>query len=403
MTAIAPGTEAMVVSGGGALAAYGVGIMKALLDGESPATGHSPIDPPIYTGTSSGAFNAAFMVSQPGTAPAVTIRLLERNWVDKMSDSPQRCGNGVFRIRGNPLQYLDPQCIAANPLGPILGLTDDSVFFATDLFRRGLNFLLSKGTLEWKFMGLFDISQLIDDRPFRRNLPALLDLAGIRRSEKILKIISTNWRTGEFSIFGNADLTDEIGYALLHGSASIPGVFQPIYAAGTPYVDGGLVMDVPLNPAIEAGADTLHVVYYDPDVKNVPLTRVTNTLDILNRSRMIDWAIRVNQDIDTARRINEALELIERVARGEELAAGEEETLVRVSSRIDERNRLGKPFRKLTIHRYHPRDDYAGPLGALNFDRGHLVYLIERGFTDAVAHDCVASVCVLPGRSETRR
>ena len=57
---------AMVLSGGGAYAAYGVGVMRALFAGESPATGHTPLDPGIYAGASAGAFNAAYMVSQQG-------------------------------------------------------------------------------------------------------------------------------------------------------------------------------------------------------------------------------------------------------------------------------------------------------------------------------------------------
>jgi predicted acylesterase/phospholipase RssA len=369
--------------------------MKALLNGESSATGYAPLDPDIYTGTSGGAFNVAIMVSQPDIPPTAAVRHLEQIWVDHISENPLGCGNGVFRIRGNPFQYVAAQCIAANPVRPFVELAGDATFFAVELFRRSVNFLFSSGSLERRVFEFVDLGQLIDDRPFVRGLPALVDLAGIRRSEKILRIIATNWLTGAVTVFGNADLTDEIGHALVHGSAAIPGVFPPKYAAGVPYVDGGLVMNVPLEPAIEAGADTLHVVYYDPNVKNVPLTQVANTLDIINRSRMIDWAVRINEDIETARWINNGLDAIARLARGEALSADEKESFARVSFQILERDRLGDPYRKLTIHRYHPRDDPAGPIGLLNFDRDHIVELLERGFTDAVAHNCAESECLL--------
>src|SRR5262249_20803864 len=44
--------------------------------------------------------------------------------------------------------------------------------------------------------------------------------------------------------------------------------------------------------------------------------------------------------------------------------------------------------REVTVHRYHPRDDLGGALGFLNFDRERIRHLIERGFADAVTHDC---------------
>src|SRR5437868_8326353 len=66
MTQFSLASTAVVLSGGGANAAYGVGVLKALLRGESPATDFQPLEPQIYVGTSGGGINAAIMVSQPG-------------------------------------------------------------------------------------------------------------------------------------------------------------------------------------------------------------------------------------------------------------------------------------------------------------------------------------------------
>jgi predicted acylesterase/phospholipase RssA len=393
----------MIEAGGGAGAAYGVGVAKALIYGESPATNYVPIDPEIYTGTSGGAFNAAFMASQPSKPARETIRDLERAWVDGISDNPQRCGNGVYRVRGNILAYFNLRCYQMNPVQPLIDLAGDAVFLARDLFRRSLVFLLSSGSLERRIFEFADISQLIDDTPFRRGLPGLLDLAGIRQSEKILKVIATNWNSGDVAIFGNSDMTDEVGYELLSGSAAIPGIFQPHYAGGIPYIDGGLVMNVPLMPAIDAGADTLHIIYYDPEINMATLRQFANTVDIIDRARMVDWASRLNEDIATANWINQGLELLERLGRGGTLTPRDEAIFIRVAAKIRERIRQGRPYRKLTIHRYHPHDDPMGFLGRLNFNRDFLISLIERGFTDAVAHDCVASECLLPERGEEKR
>lgn len=56
-----------------------------------------------------------------------------------------------------------------------------------------------------------------------------------------------------------------------------------------------------------------------------------------------------------------------------------------------------RPYRALTIHRYHPRDDLGGIVGLLNFDSDHIANLIDRDYSDTVRHDCRESRCVLPG------
>ena len=38
---------------------------------------------------------------------------------------------------------------------------------------------------------------------------------------------------------------------------------------GDSFVDGGLVMNTPLLPALRAGAETIHVIYLDPAVKAI--------------------------------------------------------------------------------------------------------------------------------------
>jgi hypothetical protein len=74
--------------------------------------------------------------------------------------------------------------------------------------------------------------------------------------------------------------------------------------------------------------------------------------------------------------------------------------LARSLHRVWRKLRLAEHYRPLTIHRYHPRDDLSnGALGLLNLDRSHIENLIERGFSDAVNHDCKASSCILPAAS----
>jgi predicted acylesterase/phospholipase RssA len=387
---------ALVLSGGGAHAAYGVGVMKALFEGASPTTGHTSLDPGIFTGASAGAINAAFMVSQPGIDDRAVVADLVHLWVDEIGGTRGR-GNGVYRIRGDPLGYLRQQRFPPDPLEALREAADDALFFVREGFRRGSDFLASSDDLGRRVLKLFDLSQFISSGPIRDRMPTLMSLEGIRHSERVLRVVATNWTTGELHVFGNSDMTDDAGPVILSGASAIPGVFQPHSLGGEPYVDGSLLVDTPLMPAITAGADVLHVVYLDPDVRKIPLQRLQNTFDALDRVRVIDWAHRMHQDLATARWINEGLEVFDRLAAGERPSDNELERFVRAAAQIATRIRQGVRYRKLTIHLYRPHEDLGGSLGVMNFDRDQIIALIERGYRDVADHDCVASQCLLPG------
>jgi predicted acylesterase/phospholipase RssA len=110
--------QALVLSGGGAYGAFEVGVMKALFKGECPATNYNPLDPDIFMGTSVGCLNAAFIVSRAGQPLVSTVEELENLWLDEMAENAQGCGNGVYRFRGNPIDFLDLRCLLNNPLVP---------------------------------------------------------------------------------------------------------------------------------------------------------------------------------------------------------------------------------------------------------------------------------------------
>lgn len=389
-------SEAVILSGGGAYGAYEVGVLHALLTGESPSTAHKLLNPGIYTGTSVGAFNAAFMCSRPETDVCTLVRCLTDVWLNRIAEAEGGCGNGVFRFRSDPRSFLNPNCLIGDPARPFANAFEDGAFFAQDWFRRGINFFASSTDLLKRSLELVDLSTLISSTPIQKLIGDSISLDGIRRSRAKLRVIATEWDTGGVAVFSNQDMTDEHGHLMIQASAAIPGVFPPVTIAGHIYVDGGLVMNTPLKCAITAGGTTLHVVYMDPNVQNIPLSKLRSTIDTLDRVFVISLARRIDEDIETAAWINEGLSVMERAAAGR-LADGEEmRKFIRVAGQIEERIKEGAPYRKLTIHRYHPKDDLGGTLGLLNFDSRRLLALIERGFTDALNHDCDESHCVIP-------
>jgi predicted acylesterase/phospholipase RssA len=350
-------------------------------------------------GTSVGAFGAAFLVSRDLEDICASINLLESVWLEQVAENARSCGNGVYRIRADPSNYYDPDCLAANPLTPFDHATQDASFFARDVFRKTINFFMSGGTLTDRILELVDVSAFISTNPLKKLVDAAIDLGAIGRSRKILRVVATNWDQGTVRVFENKDITVESGFDILRGSAAIPGIFHPVRIGSDRYVDGGVLMNTPLKCAIQAGGTTLHVIYLDPDPKNISIRALESTINTLDRVMLISSATKVDQDIENAASINLGLSLIERLTGvGDDTVSDYDlRDFIRVAGKIHERLVAGAPYKKLTIHRYHPHNDLGGgSLGLLNFNRDQVESLIERGFADTVNHNCTVSHCILP-------
>ncbi len=388
--------EGLVLSGGGAYGAFGVGTMKALFAGESPGTGYAPLDPIVLTGTSIGAFNAAYVVSQAGQPCLSTIEELEQVWLTQLAHTPESCGNGVYRIRGNPVTYLDPRCFVKNPAKPLTEVAADSAFFSQYFLKRGINFFTSQTPVAERAVEFVDISSFFSIAPFRQLVSSLIPLEGLSNSAADLRIAATNWKTGQLRLFRNDESADKVTHEAILASTALPGVFPPVEIEGDLYVDGGVAMNTPLLPAIRAGATTIHVIYLVPAPTDVIIEQLPNTLDTIYRQQIIEWDIKTNEDIETVEWINKGLEIIERAARGELLSDEHLRDFLRVAGVIEERLRQGKPYKILTVHNYRPWHETGEALKLLNFKRESLSELIERGYQEAIKHDCVASKCILP-------
>jgi predicted acylesterase/phospholipase RssA len=389
--------QAIVLSGGGSYGAYEVGVMKALFTGRSPVTDFKPLDVDVFVGTSAGSLNAAVIVSHSSAGLPAAVEYLENLWINVIVENPARCGNGVYRVRG-PFEFLNLSCFTPNPLKPFLDLADDTAFFARDWLNRAAHFAQSNETLVRRTLELVDLTTVASTEPFHRVLSEAIPLEGIRTSDKALRVVTTNFSAGGLGIFTNQDIADRVGHKAILASSAVPGFFPPVEIDGQFYVDGGALMNTPVRPAIDE-ASILHVIYMDPDVSQIPIERLQNTIDTLDRLIIIALAYAINQQIETARDVNRSLELLEQGIDGNQISDADLRSFLRVASRIYQRIRASSPYKKLTIHRYHPREDLGGVLGLMNLDYRKEVGLIERGFNDAVNHNCEASGCVLVGQA----
>lgn len=385
----------VVLSGGGANGAYEVGVLKALAQGASPATDYWPIDPEVYTGTSVGAYNAAVLASRPGQTAGAVVAELEEIWLDRIADTFWNCGNGVFRVRGLPFQLFDPGCFL-RPFQVLADFGRDSAELAAYGLVKGTQFATSDGSLQSRLLSLVDLDAFVSESPLQGLIEETIDLDALRRSGKRLTIAASNWQIGILRLFDKQEITDVLGTDAILASAALPGIFPPVSLGGVPFVDGGVLLNTPLKPAIRDGATTVHVIFLDPLVRDIPLKPLPSSLDTFFRMFAIIWASSLRKDILLAAAINRMVKLLES---GDAESARTEEgrTFLQMGWRIYRRIEEGRRYRKLTVHVYRPQSALGEGEGVLDFQRSRLQALVQMGYRDAVHHDCQASGCVRIG------
>lgn len=363
----------LVLSGGGATGAYEVGVLKALLTGRAPVTSATPLRVGSIAATSIGSFNASVLLSNyGGQAWDAAVAALESTWVDKIAASSATSPNGVFRYRPDFIEWLNLSTWLS-PWQPARAFADDATYFARDWAARMSELTSGSGGLAHRFAELLDMSSFITPEPSEQLVRASLVPSRIRQSPVQLRVTATQWENGSLRVFQNADFTDDVAVDIVRASGAIPGFFPPVSIGGQPYVDGGVVLNTPLKPAIDAGAGVLHVIYLDPAPGAVPLRPVGSTIDTIGRMFVASFAATMRRDIEVAVRTNG------------EVAAGR-----------------GNSHRMITIHLYHPLRDAGGALGMLDFERGRIVALADRGYRDAIAHDCRKAGCLNPDEGAGR-
>jgi NTE family protein len=356
-------SSALVLSGGGANGAYEIGVMRALLSGQSPSTRRRPLEPAAIASTSIGTFNAAVLLSNFNGGWPDAVARLERVWTERIVAESGALRNGVLRYRMNPLDWAAD--MRRDPLGPFRDFADDAAFLARDWYARLSGLVAGGGSIAGRFAELFDASSFMTPEPSAALVRDVVVPARIRQSPVQLRATATDWNRGTLRVFENADFTDERGAAIVRASGAIPGIF-PAVAIGTEmFVDGGVVLNTPLKPAIDARCNDLHVIYLDPAPGAVPMRPISSMVDAISRMFVSSFAATMRRDLEVVARVNH------------EVAAGKH-----------------TKKRAITVHLYHPAEDIGGALGMLDFHRERIAVLVERGFSDALRHDCVRNHCV---------
>ena len=224
---------ALVLSGGGARAAYQAGVLRGL------GKRFPRLRIPILTGASAGAINLGYLASQTGDLGDKTERLA-RLWSSLETEQVLEVGSA-------------------------------------QLFGRALAWgirLASGGHVTWRGrQGMFDM------RPLRDNLTRLLEvengvLSGIRRNLEegalsSIAVTTASYTTGQSITWVQGrqirnwerahrrGVACELSIDHLLASAALPLLFPPVRIGDDFYGDGGMRMTAPLSPAIHLGADRI--------------------------------------------------------------------------------------------------------------------------------------------------
>ena len=414
----------VVLAGGGSFGAYEVGVLEALLEGRWARGKHGAVEVSVFSGTSVGAYNAAFLAASTAPSTLQRLRELRQLWVRRIAEIPGEQENGVFRFRGSAAGYLANPNLGNGLRIALQNLLRDSLVLSRNWLRRGLDIPTSPDPGLRRLVRPFDLSDLISSSPLQRLIKDTIAAERLfQPGAGKLQIVTTQWDWGKVAIFENRpsrvgtnpetrhqhrQLTPENTSSAIRASAAIPGLFRPIQLSRSYFADGGILMNAPLRPALSAGVSELHVIHLEPGLEAIPHGRAPSAFETFERilttvpAGMIGWDFSIAKSyrslIEVAHALEEGLGSGESSDQSPDLEGSPEARRLR-ALRSDEKilRFLRKFARKnlVNIHKHFPTHFAGGAFRLLDFRLESLLELIDQGFSDAVHHDCEANGCIV--------
>ena len=283
----------LILTGGGARAAYQVGFLRAVAH-MLPRGAPNPF--PIICGTSAGAINAAALASN-ATDFHRAVRQLLLIWKYFHADQVYR--SDVLGVFGTGMRWI---------LAVIMG---------------GL--------------GKNNPSSLLDNTPLSQLLRERIDLGGIRRSIDAgalyaLSVTASGYASGQSVSFFQGvpglagwqrarriGIPEIIDFEHLLASSALPFIFPAVLLRREFFGDGSMRQIAPISPALHLGADRVIVIGVSREVQNAParvkMASYPSLAQIAGHALNSIFLDGLEVDIERLQRINNTIKLIPGEAR----------------------------------------------------------------------------------------
>lgn len=355
----------LILSGGGARAAYQVGVLRALAR-LLPERAPNPFD--IICGTSSGALNAAVLATE--------------------AECLQNSVNSLSEIWGN--------------------INSDTVYepMTGNLFASVSNLMFSiiAG-------GASRTSAFLDNEPLRKLLKRKLELDKIQRNIDrglldALGITASAYGTGASVSFyqavkGTEDWTGphrigrrcKLGIKHLMASCAIPLLFPAVSIEGQYYCDGAVRQVSPASPALRLGARRLFVIGVSGNRSKAgsdeSLTEEPSSYQVLGHIMNGAFVDTLENDLDVLKRMNRIVKRRQSDPRWKSGNRNDPVEFLEISpsERVD---RLAVDYYgelPKGMARYIKQDSSSTMLSLILFEQGYCNRLADLGFHDAMAKE----------------
>ncbi|WOJ97737.1 patatin-like phospholipase family protein [Congregibacter brevis] len=279
--------NALILSGGGARAAYQVGVLKAIAQ-LLPDGAKNPF--PVICGTSAGAINAVTLAAHDGSF-ADAINELEAVWMRLTPEQVYRSGWGAMASSGGRLilSLVNRGVGVGNPVA----LLDNSPL--RELIKHTINF------------------EKIDRAIARGDIDAVCVTATGYESGRSMCFYQAGSGVSDWSRYRRSGRRTLLNTDHLMASSAIPTMFPATRIEYEYFGDGAVRQLAPLSPALHLGADRLFIVgvsanrekpQNDPVPRSAHSPSLAQIVGHLLNSAFIDS---LESDIERLDRINNLL------------------------------------------------------------------------------------------------
>jgi NTE family protein len=315
----------LVLTGGGARAAYQVGVLKALAEIRRQATPSKSNPFPVISGTSAGAINAAALACAADDFDAAVARLC-RVWENFSAEQVYRADSlGVIRSGARWLTMM-------------------SIGWVIARWRRARP------------------RSLLDNTPLEQLLKRLVDTRRLRQVMRdghlrAIAITASSYGSGLHVTFYDAvddivpwtrsqrlAVRDSISVAHLLASSAIPFVFPAVPLSIGGHIeycgDGSMRQAAPISPVVHLGAERILIVgagrMHEPPGERVGSSEYPNVAQIAGHALSNIFLDALAVDVERLQRINATLSLLTPRARAETSLKPLDVLVISPSERLDD-------------------------------------------------------------------